>query len=569
MIKPISQRKLDRIRQRITYLYPQANIDRLMERFGQIIGRYGVTAKSRKGDPKWNQKDSILITYGDSIIENGKPSLQSLKAFADKYLKGVFSGIHILPFWPYSSDDGFSVIDYREVSSELGKWSDIRALHENFELMFDIVLNHCSSQSEYFKEFLEGIEPAKNFFITADPEANLTSVVRPRTSALLTKVRTQGKEAHVWTTFSADQVDLNWKNPDVLFEFLDIVLFYISQGARFLRMDAVAFLWKELNSSCIHLPQTHEIIKLFRDLMEIVCPRSVIITETNVPQSENYSYFDRGDEAHMVYQFSLPPLLLHALLVGDSSTLTKWGKEIPEIPEGCTFFNFGASHDGVGMRPTEGLLSDQQRDAMIEAIKTKGGEVSYKTNADGTQSPYELNITYYSALSDGSPEGINRFLCSQSVVMTLRGIPGIYIHSMLGTQNDLEYMKQRNQKRSINRHRWDSAQLEALLSGKHEAHHKEVFEQMSHMLHIRSQNPAFHPDGKQTIYNGGSDLFIVERAAPDGTQRIICVHNFTDRSVKVPVDIMRGLNKDLLTNQKLKKKGEDYILEPYGVAWVG
>lgn len=129
--------------------------------------------------------------------------------------------------------------------------------------MFDLVLNHCSARSSWFKDFIAGIEPARHYFLNMDPKQDYSEVVRPRTSPLLTKTRTIDGEANVWTTFSADQVDLNWCNPEVLFEFIDILMFYISKGMRIVRMDAVAFVWKELGTNCIHLPETHEIVKLF------------------------------------------------------------------------------------------------------------------------------------------------------------------------------------------------------------------------------------------------------------------------------------------------------------------
>jgi len=120
---------------------------------------------------------------------------------------------------------------------------------------------------------------------------------------------------------------------------------------RIARLDAVAFLWKELGTNCLHLPETHELVKLFRDVCEIVAPRAIILTETNVPHAENVSYFGQGDEAHMVYQFSLPPLLLHAFITGNGQYLTHWASGLEPPPAGCTFFNFTASHDGVGVRP--------------------------------------------------------------------------------------------------------------------------------------------------------------------------------------------------------------------------
>lgn len=575
MIKPVSRFEINRIKRRLVYLYGEENSERLLERFIQLIGRYGVGLNPDPLISRWSQKDAVLITYGDSILEPDTAPLKSLKKFSDRHLKNRFSAIHILPFYPWSSDDGFSVIDYRQVDPELGNWDDVEALGDNFELMFDLVLNHCSAHSAWFQDFIDGIQPARHYFLQMDPETDLSKVVRPRTSPLLTPFKTRDGEAHVWTTFSADQVDLNWQNPDLLFEFLDILFLYLSRGVHFLRMDAVAFVWKEIGTNCLHLPQTHEIVKLLRDILEIVAPRTVIITETNVPQPENYSYMADGDEAHMVYQFSLPPLLLHALMFGDSSFLTNWAKRIPKLPSGCTFFNFAASHDGIGVRPIEGILATDERDKMIEQVQKKGGKISWKSNSDGSKSPYEMNITYYSALSDNNVDlGVARFLCSQSVVMIMKGIPGIYIHSLLGTENDIEYMKQTGQNRSINRKKWDRDKLNSNITDSNH-HQQKIFRKMLDMLRIRSLNSAFHPDSRQTVHDMGAKLFVVERESSDGFEKVLCLHNFSDQTIKIkelaPVDSefhFQTTPTDILSGQMLRKKASGFVLKPYQFLWL-
>jgi len=575
MIKPVSRFEINRIKRRLVYLYGEENSERLLERFIQLIGRYGVGLNPDPLISRWSQKDAVLITYGDSILEPDTAPLKSLKKFSDRHLKNRFSAIHILPFYPWSSDDGFSVIDYRQVDPELGNWDDVEALGDNFELMFDLVLNHCSAHSAWFQDFIDGIQPARHYFLQMDPETDLSKVVRPRTSPLLTPFKTRDGEAHVWTTFSADQVDLNWQNPDLLFEFLDILFLYLSRGVHFLRMDAVAFVWKEIGTNCLHLPQTHEIVKLLRDILEIVAPRTVIITETNVPQPENYSYMADGDEAHMVYQFSLPPLLLHALMFGDSSFLTNWAKRIPKLPSGCTFFNFAASHDGIGVRPIEGILATDERDKMIEQVQKKGGKISWKSNSDGSKSPYEMNITYYSALSDNNVDlGVARFLCSQSVVMIMKGIPGIYIHSLLGTENDIEYMEQTGQNRSINRKKWDRDKLNSNITDSNH-HQQKIFRKMLDMLRIRSLNSAFHPDSRQTVHDMGAKLFVVERESSDGFEKVLCLHNFSDQTIKIkelaPVDSefhFQTTPTDILSGQMLRKKASGFVLKPYQFLWL-
>lgn len=288
--------------------------------------------------------------------------MQALKTFLDREMEETISGVHLLPMFPYTSDDGFSVQDFREIDPELGTWKDIEALGENYDLMFDAVINHVSKSSVYFQEFLKGNEKYRNFFIVADPDEDYSSVTRPRALPLLTAFETADGEKYVWTTFSEDQIDLNYKEPAVLLEILDILLFYASKGARFLRFDAIGFAWKEKGTTCMHLPQTHELIKLMREVLEECAKGCTIITETNVPHKENISYFGDGtDEAGLVYQFPLPPLTLYSYIVGNAEKLTEWAASLEPTNPQTTYFNFLASHDGIGMRPVEDILSEEER----------------------------------------------------------------------------------------------------------------------------------------------------------------------------------------------------------------
>ena len=305
MITHISSSKLKIIRRRLSLIYGIDEADVLLERLYRMVGRYGVGMQPSQTGISLSSKDVVLITYADMVKgdEVGQSSLSSLRDFCTARLKGAVSTIHILPFYPWTSDDGFSVVDYREVSTDYGTWEDISKLGEDFDLMFDLVLNHCSAKSPWFKEYVSGVEPGLNYIMEGDPEKDFSMVVRPRSTPLLTPYQTRKGERHVWTTFSADQVDLDWTSPDLLFEFLDIILYYVSIGCRILRLDAVAFLWKKIGTNCLHLPETHQIIKLVRNFLEIVAPEVVILTETNVPHEENISYFGKGDEAHAVDQF--------------------------------------------------------------------------------------------------------------------------------------------------------------------------------------------------------------------------------------------------------------------------
>lgn len=573
MIKAISREQLRIIRKRFERLYGN-QAEKLLERFVMVIGRYGVGVDISGAVDRWNERDSVLITYADTVRDGDERSpLEALNAFSRKHLKGAIRAIHLLPFYPWSSDDGFSVIDYRKVDPACGDWQDVVELGKEFDLMFDVVLNHCSAKSSWFKDYVAGIEPARHYFLAMDPKLDFSEVVRPRTSPLLTKTRTRDGDSHVWTTFSPDQVDLNWQNPEVFFEFLDILFLYLSKGMRIARFDAVAFLWKKLGTNCLHLPETHEMVKLFRDICEVIAPRAIILTETNVPHAENVSYFGEGDEAHMVYQFSLPPLLLHAFTSGNGKYLTKWAMELEPPPEGCTFFNFTASHDGVGVRPVEGILPTKERDKLIQHVERAGGRVNWRAMPDGSKQPYELNITYYSALAD--PEdtklGAARYLCSQALALSMRGIPGIYFHSLTATENDQEGVKTTGENRSINRRKWELPELKEHLNA---GLGKLVFNRYTRMLRRRTGHPAFHPDAPQEVYEVDTELFVHKRTSLDGEESIYCVFNLTRKAKQIKALCPDPRFKeakayyDILRAREVKPNGKGFSLKPYQALWL-
>jgi glycosidase len=563
-----------RIENRLQRLYGDAS-PALLRRFSHLIGRYGV-GPGNCPDPKplWTEKEVILITYADMIQREGSPPLAVLREFAGKHLKQAFRTIHILPFYPWSSDDGFSVIDYRAVDPRYGKWKDIEALATDFRLMFDLVLNHCSAQSRWFKDYITGIAPARYYFLPTDPELDLSAVVRPRPWPLLTSTRTRDGKAHVWTTFSEDQVDLNWKNPDVLFEFLDILLFYLSKGASILRLDAVAFMWKEIGTNCLHRPETHELVKLFRDVLDLVEPPCLLLTETNVPHAENLSYFGDRDEAHMVYNFSLPPLLLHSLLRSDATELTRWAASLPELCSEQTFLNFTASHDGIGVRPLQGLLPDNEVQWLVNQVLNRGGRVSAKRNSDGTESPYELNITYRSALTipDSPDLSVGRFLCSQAILLAFKGVPALYFHSLVGTPNDEAAADATGQPRAINRRRYQVAELDAILNLENHPQRR-IFTTLQSWLRKRTSHTVFHPDAPMQVLDLGPSLFAFERRCPESGHRLLALFSVSCDSVELPIpslppDYQRGA-VDLLTGKTIKPTSSNSLkLKPYQALWL-
>lgn len=567
----------EKLKRHFTVIYGQEKLSYCFEKLEHLISRYHL--QPRKESKKlWTHQDHILITYGDMVIRSetdSESNLKSLHRFLKEELSSVVTTVHILPFFPSSSDDGFSVIDYRRVDETLGDWSDITEMSRDFRVMGDLVMNHTSRYSEWFRRYIQRDKPYVDYFIEADPRTDLSAVTRPRMSPLLTAVQTDEGEKYVWTTFSNDQIDVNFANPEVLFEYLDIFFFYISKGLSVIRLDAVAFIWKEPGTRSIHLKQTHEIVKLMRTLVDCYSPDTTIITETNVPHKENISYFGEGDEAHMVYQFSLPPLLLHAIFTENSFYLKEWIRSLKILPDKCTYFNFTASHDGVGVRPLEGLVPRDEFDALVEGIKKRGGFISEKKNPDGSLSPYEMNITYFDALADESGDlqmQVDRFLCSQIVAMSLKGVPGIYFHNFTATKNDLEGVSLSGRYRSINRKKWVYQELKKMID-QESAIESAVFPKMKKIIRCRKATPAFDPFGHQMVFDSPRELFFMNRKSREGHDKVLVIANFSgeerefdSRNFSLPLRLDRSY-VDLLSEEEVLANGRGRLL-PWQVWWL-
>lgn len=523
----------------------------------------------------WSQKDTILITYGDSLKRDGERPLNTLNEFLLKYCQDFLSSVHILPFFPYSSDDGFAVIDFSTVNESLGDWTDIEKIVENFRVMADLVINHCSSRSFWFENFKLGRDPGRDYFIEVDPKEDLEGIVRPRTSPLLRETQTNEGIKHVWCTFSHDQVDLNFENIQVLKEFVSIVRLYLDCGVRIFRLDAVAFLWKKLGTSCINLEETHEVIRLFRTLIEHSCEHAVIITETNIPNRENLTYFGNANEAHCIYNFSLPPLLVNTLITGSCKYLKQWMMSMPPAQNGTAYFNFIASHDGIGLRPAEGLLKDEELNTLINTMQTFGGRVSWRSVNGSVHKAYEINIALIDALQGTTkgPDkwGIDRFVCAHAIMLSLEGIPGIYIHSLLGTGNDYEKLKHTNHNRSINRHQWDYDALVGHLSNEW-SQHAQIFQRLKALIQLRGEQPAFHPNATQFTLHLGEQLFGFWRQSIDRRQSIFCISNISDDVMTLSLSDINLIGtdewKDLISNQVFHSIEEQIHVQPYQTLWI-
>lgn len=588
---PLDTRKI--LLKRLTLLYGKTVAESYLPELERLMDVYishkplGLRKNDKELDPakRFSEKDIILITYGDLIYGEGLTPLKTLIKVCDTYLEGTINTIHILPFFPYSSDRGFSIVDFETVDPRLGTWEDIENLEGRYQLMFDGVINHVSSKSRWFQEFLNGNPDYWDFFINFSSPDELSveqksMIFRPRTSDLLTKYHTINGPMFVWTTFSKDQIDLNFTNPDVLMKIIEILLLYVRHGADIIRLDAVTYLWAEPGTTCVHLDQTHEIVKLFRDILDLVAPGVALITETNVPHRENISYFGNGhNEAQMVYNFALPPLVLYTFYTEDTTVISWWIRELKTSSNTTTFFNFLDSHDGIGVMAVKDILPREDIDFIVKKALEHGGMVSYKTGEDGTKVPYEINTTWFSALNrEDSDEDIafqvKRFVASRVISLVIQGVPGIYLHSLLGSPNDVQAVLETNSKRAINR---TVINGKTVLEALQDPYSKisRINRELGRLIAIRTRQRAFHPNGGQRVLDISKEIFAVHRTSTEGDQNIISLTNVTNRVCRVEIPLSHINNDqthwfDIVS--EMEWFSEDQILQltlqPYDVMWL-
>lgn len=542
--------------------FSEAHLKVLLEKIdnaGSVI-----TGKRKAG---WDEKDIVLITYADQFSAPGEKALPVFTRFYNEWLSRSFSHVHLLPFYPWSSDDGFSVIDYHEVAPETGSWRDVAELKKSASLMFDFVCNHMSAKSKWFENYINQTPGYEDFFISVDPETDLSAVTRPRALPLLTPFTLHdGSVRHLWTTFSEDQIDLNFASPEVLIAMVDVLLHYLMEGARYIRLDAVGFMWKIPGTNCIHLEQTHRLIQLFRAITDRVAPGTVLITETNVPHKDNISYFGDGEnEAQMVYQFSLPPLVLHAVHCQDVRALCQWASSLKLPSMKTTWFNFLASHDGIGLNPLRGILPESEILSLVEKLQQEGALVNWKNNPDGTRSPYEINVTYLDALSakeNEDNERIARFILAHAVLLSFPGVPAVYIQSILGSRNDYDGVERLGYNRAINRKKYRAGEIDAELEDNKSLRHS-IYHRLTQLITIRRTEKAFHPDSQTIFETSGTHVFKIIRTADNG-ERITALFNFSNHQQNIHSDIEIG--RELIAGEDIRST--TLSLNPWQVMWI-
>ncbi len=546
------------------------DIDYFEKEIVEIIRQFN--KKNPKKKKRISEKTTLVICYGDSVYSEKKKSIKVFQSFFQKKLKNYFNTIHFLPFYPSSSDSGFAVKDHYKVENKLGNWQDIKNVSKSSNVMADIVINHSSARGLWFKNFLKKKEPGKNYFLIVDSKFNTSKVVRPRDHKLLKKIKIFKKSDYLWRTFSPDQIDLNFRNPHVLIQFIKIMIHLINNGVTIFRLDAIAYLWKENGTKCINLKQTHEIIKLFRYIINLLNVQTTIITETNLPEKENLSYFGNNDEANWIYNFSLPPLLIHAFLFENSSYLNKWSKNLPSTKKENCYLNFIASHDGIGIRPTEGLLNKKTLNSFLWRLKKNGSKFSYRKVQNKVKKVYEANITIFDALkkSDYDQKGefyLERYVSAHAIMISFEGIPAIYFNSMFGASNDEAKFIITGNNRDVNRYRWNLKNISNKLKVKN-TKQSIFYNKLCNLLNIRRKQKAFHPNAQRINLNFGSKIYGFKRISKDKKQTIICITNLSSKSQKTRIDKKSKRIKNLL-NSKINFENKKFLfLKPFETVWL-
>ena len=546
------------------------DIDDVKDQIIQIIKKFN--KKNSKKKLKISEQTSLVISYGDNVYANNTNSIKVFQNFFKKNLSKYFSAVHFLPFYPSSSDSGFAVKDHYKIEKKIGSWSDIKRISKFNHVMADIVINHSSARGLWFKNFLKKKRPGKDYFLTVNSKFDVSKVVRPRDHKLLKKIDIFKKSDYLWRTFSADQIDLNFKNPIVLLRFIKIMIHLVNNGVRIFRLDAIAYLWKKNGTNCINLKQTHQIVKLLRVITNLLKIQTVIITETNLPEKENLSYFGRNDEANWIYNFSLPPLLIHAFLFENSSYLIKWSKSLPNAKLGNSYLNFIASHDGIGMRPTEGILNKKSLNSFLKRLKKNGSKFSYRKVQNKSKKVYEANITVFDALkkSDFDPDekfSLQRYIAAHAIMISFEGIPAVYFNSLFGKSNDEAKYVITGNNRDVNRYKWSYKNITKKLSDK--TSKQSIFHQnLGKLLAIKKKQKAFHPNAKRLNINLGSKIFCFKRVSLDKKQIIISITNCSSVNQYPRLDKKYNKWKNIINSQMNFTDDKRLKLKPFETMWL-
>ena len=570
MLSQINKRKIGYKLNQIYNFLHKDEIDLFTEEISRIINHFNRNNKKKN----WfvSEKTTMVICYGDSIYSKNKKNLKTFQAFFNKKLKKFIDTIHFLPFYPSSSDSGFAVKDHYKIDSKFGNWLNIKHFSSKAHIMADIVINHASARGLWFKNFLKEKKPGKDYFLLVNSKFNTSKVVRPRDHKLLKEINIFKKKEYLWRTFSDDQIDLNFYNPKVLLRFIKIMLNLIKNGVTIFRLDAIAYLWKKSGTKCINLKQTHEIVKVLRIVSDSLSIKSIIVTETNLPEKENLSYFGNNDESNWIYNFTLPPLLIYSLLFENGSCLNAWCKKLPQTKKGNSYLNFIASHDGIGMRPLEGIINNPSIKKLLLRLKKNGSKFSYRKVNNNKKKVYESNITVFDALkvSDKDKKGLynfQRYIAAHAIMFSFEGVPAIYFNSLFGKSNDEARYVITGNNRDVNRFKWNELNiLKKIKSNSSKEYY--IFETLKYLLKIRKNQKAFHPNAHRTNINIGNNFFCIKRVSLDKKQTILCITNLTSKLQNAKINKKYNKFKNLIDSNVKTKILNSINLKPFETIWL-
>ena len=573
--------ELDELRVSLREIYhehSEEEINSVWSQLLQILDPYYVNYETNEleNESIWDSSSAVLITYPDAIYRKDESTLRTLAEFFENRLSGLSSVIHVLPFLPSTSDGGFAVSNYEKIEETFGNWEDLKALSSKHKIMADLVLNHVSSSHPWVHQFMKSDEPGSSYIVAPSQTDIWEEVTRPRNSSLFTTLKTDKGFKRVWTTFGPDQIDLDWSNPHIFLEFFKLLVRYINNGAEWIRLDAIAFIWKEPYTTCLHLDPVHSIVKLLNKCLNILKPSAVLITETNVPEKENISYLIDGNEANLAYNFTLPPLLLEALYTGETDLLNNWLSNWNELPTYTSLLNFTSSHDGIGLRALEGIMEEKRMHNLLVESEKRGGLVSHRRMSNGQDQPYELNISWWSAMShigsDITLFQFERFLLSQVFTLSLKGVPAFYLPSILASPNDIDTFRKTGQRRDLNREKFEANKLIERLNNFDSPASKNI-SYLSQVIKVRSRLKAFHPEAfMKCISSNISNCVIIQRGSDE--DRVYVISNMSDKHLNISLFNEIGLFKlsskkrliDNITGSNLNTGS--FTLNPYQVVWV-
>lgn len=432
-----------------------------------------------------------LIAYVDRLSGGG---LLDLQALFDGPLAGLFGGVHLLPFfWPIDgADAGFDPIDHGKVDPRLGTWDDVRSLSARTEIMADLIVNHISSRSPQYLDFHEQGDASaySGMFLTygrvfpnGARESDLLQIYRPRPGLPFTKARlADGTERLLWTTFTSEQIDIDVRGAAGKRYLYRILEQFQTAGVRCIRLDAAGYAIKKPGTSCFMIPET------FAFISELKAQAHALGIEVLVEIHTHYEeQIEIARQVDWVYDFALPPLILHTLYTGHTGQLKRWLEISPrnavtvlDTHDGIGVLDVGSNRKGPETKP--GLLTPAEIDHLVETIHERSGGASRQATgaAASNLDLYQINCTFYDALGRRD----NEYLIARALQFFAPGIPQVYYVGLLIGANDMDLLRRTGVGRDINRHYFRGPEVEERLKAP-------VVRSLSHLIRFRNAHPAF------------------------------------------------------------------------------